>query len=142
MRYILSRELWLLSSSTLQPDGYDAASWSGVDIAALNRAQRVSNNNMPSTSSSSDAVVRGYVALPTPISPVAAREADGDTFCAEGASFKDHAVTNSVMTGGWEWVDDTSTTNMQYCDHFNCHKLGYRATGAMKSLDILVSNIA
>jgi hypothetical protein len=113
--------LWFLSSSS-QPDRFNAASWNGVDIAALNRFQGDGNSNRPRASSSSDAVV-----LPTPISPVAAREADGDTFCAEGAWFKDHAVKSSVVSGGWEWPNDTTSTNLQYCDHFNCNKLGYRA---------------
>jgi hypothetical protein len=129
MRFILSRELWFLSSST-QPNR------SGVDIVALNLAQGVTSNR-PRKDSSSNAVE-----LPTPISPVAAREADGDTFCAEGAWFKDHVVKSSATAGGWEWVDDTTSTNLQYCDHFNCHKLGYMADGASKSLDILVSSNA
>jgi hypothetical protein len=30
---------------------------------------------------------------------------------------------------------------LKYCDHFNCRKLGYRANGVGKSLDILVSNM-
>jgi hypothetical protein len=127
MRYILSRELWFLSSSS-QPNR------SGIDVVALNLAQGVTNNR-PRKDSSSIAVE-----LPSPISPVAAREADGDAFCAEGAWFKDHVVKSSVTTGGWQWVDDTTSANLQYCNHFNCHKLGYTADGAGKSLDILVSN--
>jgi hypothetical protein len=122
MRYILQRELTNLAN--------DVKPVRAIGSAAVNRG--------PSGSSSSSS---NSVALPPPISPIAAREADGDTFCAEGAWFKDQVVKSSVITGGWHWFDDAPPGSLKYCDHFNCHKYGYRANGALKSLDILVSNM-
>jgi hypothetical protein len=94
-----------------------------------------------SSSSSSGGPPRTAWQLPPPVSPIAAREADGDTFCAEGAWFKDQVVNSSVITGGWKWVDEATRGSLKYCNHFNCRKYGYQANGAGKSLDILVSNI-
>ncbi|WIA23834.1 hypothetical protein OEZ85_013495 [Tetradesmus obliquus] len=113
MRYILTRELTALSST------------------AVNNNINNKNNNFGKNSL--------QLSLPSPVSPIAAREADGDTFCAEGAWFQKYVVKSSAAKDGWQWFDETTPINLKYCDHFNCHRLGYRATGAGKSLDIQVA---
>ncbi|KAF6264558.1 hypothetical protein COO60DRAFT_70863 [Scenedesmus sp. NREL 46B-D3] len=142
MRYIFSRELSVLSTSLPPSHDDNAAGYSATEIAA-GRAQhnndnsnhRVTNQPRKPFGSGSDSL------LPQPVSPVAASEADGDPFCAEGAWFRDYAVKGSVTEHGWEWVDGTTPLNLQYCRYFNCHRLGYRAEGVTKSLDVLVRTV-
>jgi hypothetical protein len=135
MRYILTRELTALSSNP-NPARHESA----VEIAAAapgkaqSNVNNINKNSKPASSKPSSTAL----ALPRPISPIAAREADGDTFCAEGAWFQKYVVKSSVTKDGWQWFDETTPINLKYCDHFNCHRLGYKANGALKSLDIMV----
>jgi hypothetical protein len=131
MRNVLTRELTILSTNP-GPARLDAA----VEIAAAAPAKSPNNNGNNKINVIKPGILA--LALPKPVSPIAAREADGDTYCAEGAWFKQHVVKSSVTKDGWEWFDDGTPVNLKYCKHFNCRKLGYRATGAAKSLDILV----
>jgi hypothetical protein len=141
MRYILQRELTDLASN-VNINSYND-NLENVLVRPRPPPGSSSSSRGGSSSGSSSSRGRGNTAwkLPLAVSPIAAREADGDTFCAEGVWFKDQVVASSVITGGWKWVDEATIGSLKYCDHFNCRKLGYRANGVGKSLDILVSNM-
>jgi hypothetical protein len=55
--------------------------------------------------------------LPAPVSPLAALEADGDTFCAEGRDLGDYVDQSTARAGSWKWTN--SAMGSEY-DHKSC----------------------
>ncbi|WIA35931.1 hypothetical protein OEZ86_004310 [Tetradesmus obliquus] len=83
-------------------------------------------------------------ALPKPVSPLAAQEADADTYCAEGLVFQQHVVQSSVAGQGWRWKDSSSVAEACAAARavkqpVNCDKWGYYNHGYGKSLDFVVN---
>lgn len=81
--------------------------------------------------------------LPTPVSPVAAQQADTDAFCAEGRSFRRYVQTHNGSTSGsggspasWTW----STLGIgKHCPSENCNAWGFQATGVGNYLDVIIN---
>uniref|UniRef100_A0A383WNJ6 Uncharacterized protein n=1 Tax=Tetradesmus obliquus TaxID=3088 RepID=A0A383WNJ6_TETOB len=83
------------------------------------------------------------LALPEPVSPLAAQEADANTFCAEGLAFQQQVVQSSVASQGWRLKD--SAVVAEACaaaraekQPVNCDKWGYYNHGYGKTLDFVV----
>jgi hypothetical protein len=80
--------------------------------------------------------------LPMPVTPGAAREADGEPFCAEGAALQAHVRRAAAQAAGWAWTDDANASQQDWCSSPNCHKLGYTARGGGTALDITLDSTA
>jgi hypothetical protein len=85
--------------------------------------------------------------LPKPVSPLAAKEADADTYCAEGVAFQKNVVAASVAAQGWQWKDSSKV--VEACaaaraakQAVNCDKWGYYNFGYGKSLELVVDTQA
>jgi hypothetical protein len=62
------------------------------------------------------------LALPPPVSPLAAQSADFSSFCAEGLPLKQLVDAQQVASQGWQWSVNAATHD---CWLPNCRMLGY-----------------
>jgi hypothetical protein len=86
--------------------------------------------------------------LPHPVTPLAALEADGDTFCAEGRDMFDYVDQSTVATGGWNWTNSAKgnkhdavecrTAKAAQGDRINCGNWGFDTHGFGKYLDFQI----
>jgi hypothetical protein len=77
------------------------------------------------------------------VSPLATKEADADTYCAEGHAFKQHVDQVSIASQGWGWTDsskvpDACAAARAEKQSVNCDKWGYSNRGYGKTLEFVV----
>lgn len=82
------------------------------------------------------------------MSPLAAHEADGDPFCADGRDLDAAAIQSTVQSGGWQWSDSAPGTaaDIDACRaaraargaHVNCGNWGLSTKGVGKRLEFVV----
>jgi hypothetical protein len=87
--------------------------------------------------------------LPEAVSPLAAREADGDTFCADGRGLDGFVLQSSVQENGWQWTDSAPGTAMDVdaCRtaraargyKVNCGNWGLSTRGVGKHLEFVIN---
>ncbi|WIA13825.1 hypothetical protein OEZ85_007371 [Tetradesmus obliquus] len=82
--------------------------------------------------------------LPKPVSPLAAQEADADSYCAEGLALQRHVVDASVVGQGWRWKDSSNVAEACAAARaakqpVNCDKWGAYNQGYGKSLELVVN---
>jgi hypothetical protein len=86
--------------------------------------------------------------LPHPVTPLAALEADGDTFCAEGDELHGYVDQSTVAAGGWNWTNSVkgNMADRSACtiaraaqgDQVNCGNWGLATHGFGKYVDFQV----